>query len=256
MSELKKDPVLILRFDGEDLKEFLESTQFEPEISSIYSQIGAINLTLWKCITAALEKLTVKHGIPPSSDPWVLDNIVEPALQLLSLDQLEKPASEEIFIEEFRKFIGHIIKHLHEKPLIVAHVENTCDGSGIRRLLSNQFELNKLLDLVWRDLPKDSNAGGEFFRVAIDVLAPSIDLPHYGTVDQFDSMVNEICSMFDAKEEKILLEFKEMMTFVLGKLSLLLEENPICISSNSVVHEPLPSPAMVLPSSSLPLEEG
>lgn len=35
-------------------------------------------------------------------------------------------------------------QHLKEKPAIVAHSQNTFDGSGIKKLLSNKFELHKV----------------------------------------------------------------------------------------------------------------
>ncbi|KAI0530637.1 hypothetical protein KFK09_000183 [Dendrobium nobile] len=71
MAELKKIPILILRFDGECLKEFLASTQFEPEMINIFSQIEARSSSLRESIMMALEQLTVDHGLPPSSDSWV-----------------------------------------------------------------------------------------------------------------------------------------------------------------------------------------
>ncbi|PKU77201.1 uncharacterized protein LOC110107641 isoform X1 [Dendrobium catenatum] len=258
MAELKKIPILILRFDGECLKEFLASTQFDPEMINIFSQIEARSSSLRESIMMALEQLTVDHGLPPSSDSWVFDNIVDPALQILSVDQLEQPASEENFLKEFKKFICDIIKRLQEQPVIVAHTEKTFDGGGIRRLLSNKFELNKLLDLVWRDLQKESNvfSARRILQVALDRMATSADLPCYGTVDQVDTIVNEIFKLVDEKEISQLEQFKKIMTDILGNIMLQLEGNPISISSNSVVHEPLTSPSTVLPSSSLsPLPE-
>ncbi|KAL0928333.1 hypothetical protein M5K25_000208 [Dendrobium thyrsiflorum] len=210
MAELKKNPILILRFDGEYLKEFLASTQFEPEMINIFSQIGARSSSLRESIMMALEQLTVDHGLPPSSDSW-------------------------------------------EQPVIVAHTEKTFDGGGIRRLLSNKFELNKLLDLVWRDLPKESNllSAKQILQVALDRMATSADFPCSGTVDQVDTIVNEIFNLVDEKEISQLEQFKKIMTDILGNLMLQMEGNPISISSNSVVHEPLTSPSTVLPSSSL-----
>ena len=64
--------VLILRIDGEDLKEFVESTQFEPEAISIFSQLDHADTSLHKCLTMALGQLSVDHGMPPSSDPRVI----------------------------------------------------------------------------------------------------------------------------------------------------------------------------------------
>lgn len=37
-----------------------------------------------------------------------------------------------------------VANRLKEQPVIVAHSENTFDGSGVKRLLSNKFELDKV----------------------------------------------------------------------------------------------------------------
>jgi len=73
-----------------------------------------------------------------------MENVVEPVLQELSANQLDQPVSQEVFFQEFRKFLGIIALRLQQHPVIVAHTENTFDGSGIRRLLSNKFEFDKV----------------------------------------------------------------------------------------------------------------
>lgn len=69
---LKRDPVVILRIDGEDLHEFVNSPTFEPEILSIFSEIALPNGSLKDYIKKAFEKLTVDQGMPPATDPWVM----------------------------------------------------------------------------------------------------------------------------------------------------------------------------------------
>lgn len=68
---LKRDPIVILRIDGEDLFEFINSPGYEPEMASIFSQIESPNASLRDHIIEALGKLTVDQGIPPTSDSWV-----------------------------------------------------------------------------------------------------------------------------------------------------------------------------------------
>lgn len=69
---LKRDPIVILRIDGEDLEEFINGPAFESEMISIYSQIDLPEGSSVKdYIVKALEKLSVDQGMPPSSDPWV-----------------------------------------------------------------------------------------------------------------------------------------------------------------------------------------
>lgn len=70
---LKRDPVVILRIDGEDLKEFITGPGYESEMVSIYSQIDLPRGSSVKDYTVkALEKLGVDRGMPPSTDPWVI----------------------------------------------------------------------------------------------------------------------------------------------------------------------------------------
>lgn len=72
-----------------------------------------------------------------------MGNVLEPALESLG-DGLEQQVSQEIFLVEFKKAAESVVQLLHEQPAIVAHSENTFDGSGIKRLLSNKFELEKV----------------------------------------------------------------------------------------------------------------
>lgn len=61
---------------------------------------------------------------------------------------LDKPAAQETFLEEFKKVALSVVDFLKEKPVIVAHSENTFDGRGVKRLLSNKFELDRVYFIV------------------------------------------------------------------------------------------------------------
>jgi hypothetical protein len=76
-----------------------------------------------------------------------MENVVQPALQSCAGHDLDKPVSQETFLVEFKKVAEFVAQHLKEQPVIVAHSENTFDGSGVRRLLSNKFELDKVFFL-------------------------------------------------------------------------------------------------------------
>lgn len=69
---------------------------------------------------------------------------MEPALQSCAGPDWNKPVSQETFLVEFKKVAEYVAELLREQHVIVAHSENTFDGSGIRRLLSNKFELDKV----------------------------------------------------------------------------------------------------------------
>jgi hypothetical protein len=69
---LKRDPIVILRIDGEDLQEFVERPGFEMDAVTIFSELQSENASLSQCLMKGLKQLTVEDGMPPSSDPWVM----------------------------------------------------------------------------------------------------------------------------------------------------------------------------------------
>ncbi|XP_017971979.1 PREDICTED: uncharacterized protein LOC108660990 [Theobroma cacao] len=251
---LKRDPIVILRIDGEDLLEFINGPSYEAEMVSVFSQLGSDDTSLRDCLVKALEKLTVDQGMPPSSDSWVMSNIVEPALQSWDSNEQEKPVSQETFLEEFKKVAERVAQNLKEQPVIVAHSENIFDGSSIKRLLSNKFELDKSLNTALENVPKDRNGkvSKEYLRVVLDIVAPSAGLPPIGAVEQINKVVADVFSMINADDGKMVKEdeFKKLLAEILGSIMLQLEGNPISVSSNSVVHEPLASSSTVLQPSS------
>ncbi|KAK8945274.1 hypothetical protein KSP40_PGU017711 [Platanthera guangdongensis] len=244
---LKRDPIVILRIDGEDLKEFVESSRFETEAVFIFCGFESSGVPLSNCLVEGLGQIIVANGMPPASDSWVFSNVVEPALRFFPNDLLEMPASQETFLEHFKILLRGIVQRLQERPVIVAHSENTFNGSGIRRLLANKFELDKLLDEAWKDLPKDRHGKvlTEYLRIALDKMSASADLPPYGAVAQVDDVLNEASKMVHAGEAKLVdkEEFLKLMKEILGCIMLQLEGSPIFVSSNSVVHEILNSPS-------------
>lgn len=247
---LKRDPIVILRMDGEDLEEFINGPSYEPEMASIFSQIESPDGSMRDFIIKALDKLTVEQGIPPSSDSWVMSNIVEPGIQSCAIDEHGKPVSQETFLVEFKKIADCVAQRLKEQPVIVAHSENTFDGSGIKRLLSNKFELDKTMTAALENVPKDRNGklSKDYLRVALDAVAASAGLPPIGAVALMDVVVSEAFKMVNADDGKLVKEdeFKKLLTEILGSIMLQLEGNPIAISSNSVVHEPLAAPSSTL----------
>ncbi|XP_047047769.1 uncharacterized protein LOC124652770 [Lolium rigidum] len=247
---LQRDPIVILRMNGEDLNEFVDSSTYETEAVAIFSQVQSGNASLRQCLAAALRQLTVDQGMPPVSDSLVVENIIEPATQQLSADQLDGPASQEAFFQEFRKYLGIIAHRLQERPVIVAHSENTFDGAGVKKILSNKAEFDKLLDSMWGDVPKEhkDRTSKKYIRVAFDRMAASVNLPPYGAVDQVDAVVNEAFKMVNAEDGKPVdeAEFKKLLTEVLGAVMLQLDGKTISVSSNTVLHEPMSTPSSLL----------
>ncbi|KAL6211902.1 hypothetical protein ACLB2K_017125 [Fragaria x ananassa] len=250
---LMRDPIVILRIDGEDLLEYINGPTYEAEMVATHSLIESAGGTLRDCIIKAFEMLTVEQGMPPSSDPWVVSNIVEPALQSCAGPDWNKPVSQETFLVEFKKVAEYVAELLREQHVIVAHSEITFDGSGIRRLLSNKFELDKTLNAAIETVPKDHTGklSKEYLRVALDVVAPSAGLPPLGAVEQMDKLILDAFNLTNADDGKLLKEdeFKKILTEILGSIMLQLEGNPISVYSNSVVHEPIASASTLLQTS-------
>jgi hypothetical protein len=69
---------------------------------------------------------------------------------------------------------------------------------------------------------------------------------------QMDEVISEVFKMMNADDGKLVKEdeFKKMLTEIMGSIMLQLESNPVSISSNSVVHEPLASSTTLLQPSS------
>ena len=69
---LKRDPIVILRIDGEELHEYISSPAFETDMVLIFSETATPNATMCDHIVKALQKLGVDQGLPPISDSWVI----------------------------------------------------------------------------------------------------------------------------------------------------------------------------------------
>lgn len=247
---LKRDPIVILRIDGEDLLEFVKSSSFEPEMISIFSEIASPEGSIRDCIIKAFQKLKVEQGMPPAADSWVMSNVLEPVLQTCDISQNNENVTQDMFLVEFKNVAERVALHLREQPVIVAHSENTFDGSGIKKLLSNKYELDKALDTAIKSVPKDRSGkiSKEYLRVVLDFVAPSAGLPPFGAVAQMDNIITDALKMMDADDGKIIRdeEFKKKMYEVLGSIMLQLEGSPVAVSTNSVVHEPLTSASTLL----------
>ncbi|KAK9677597.1 hypothetical protein RND81_11G154400 [Saponaria officinalis] len=248
---LKRDPIVILRIDGEDLQEFVNTPSFEVDALSLFSDVESSDATLHDLVVKALQKLGVDQGLPPTNDPWVMSNIIEPALTTLAESASnEKPVSQETFVKAFKDTLAKIVERLKEQPVIVAHTENTYDGSTIKSLLANKFETDKVLDAAVGAIPKDKHGklSKDYLKVALDSLGPSAGLPPYGAIDEMDKVMNNVFEMVEAKDGKLVKEeeFKKLLLEILGSLMLQLEGNPVSVSANSVVHEPLADTSSVL----------
>lgn len=247
---LKRDPIVILRMDGEDLLEFVNGPSYYTEMTSIFSQIQNSSTSLRELVIEAFGRLNVDRGIPPTSDSWVFNNIVDPALLSQALD---RPVSDqETFLEEFKKVALSVVNCLKEKPVIVAHSENTFDGSGVKRLLSNKFELEKTLNTTLGNLPKDRNGkiSKDYLQVTLDVVSPSAGLPPVGAIEEMDKVISEAFKTMNNGDDKKMMikeeEFNKILIEILGSIMLQLEGSPIAVSSNSVLHEPLSASSTLL----------
>ncbi|VFQ78385.1 unnamed protein product [Cuscuta campestris] len=246
---LERDPIVILRMDGEDLLEFVNNPSFESEMVSIFSEIESRDGSLKDYIIRAFEKLTVDQGVPPASDTWVMSNIVRPAVESCSTGQ--DTVTQDGFVVECKNAALIMAQRLKEQPVIVAHSENTFDGSGIKRLLSNKYELDKTLESAVKNVPKDRHGkmSKNYLRVTLDLLAASAGLPPIGAVDEMDKIIDRTVKMLDGDDGKMVKdeeEFKKLLRETLGGLMVHLQGNAVSVSTNSVVHEPLTSASTLL----------
>ncbi|MCL7050923.1 hypothetical protein MKW94_003916 [Papaver nudicaule] len=256
-------PILILRMDGEDLLDFIKSPGYESEMKTIFRSIGNEEVYLKDYLMEAVKQLTVDHGMPPSSDTFVMDHIVQPALEAYVKDGsgdsrgfssiIRDDNMTTFLLEEFEK-LGHIlVQHLKEQPIIVAHTQITFDGSKIKELLSNNKSdlLEKALDMAVKETQKDENSVApcaEILRAVLDQLGPLTGLPPYGAVHEIDKIVDEVLLLkMKAQEEEEenkgmededkVKHLKMSMRKLLEHVMLELEANkPISVSSNSVIH--------------------
>lgn len=77
---------------------------------------------------------------------------------------------------------------------------------------------------------------------------PFIEHSRMCLILQMDKVIGEVFKMVNADDAKVVKEdeFKKLLTEILGNIMLQLEGNPISVSSNSVVHEPLDSSSTLL----------
>ncbi|KAK8582451.1 hypothetical protein V6N13_069228 [Hibiscus sabdariffa] len=100
------------------------------------------------------------------------------------------------------------------------------------------------------NVPKDRHGkiSTGYLHVVLDAVAPSTGLPPIVAVEQIDKIVADVFSTTHADDKKTVKEdeFKKLLTEILWTIMLQLEDNPITVSSSSVVHEPLESSSSIL----------
>lgn len=234
---LKRDPVSLVTIDGRLLHNYARSRAFEIDALAIFTEIDNSQPSLEK----VLGKLTVEQGMPPASDPWVIEKIIKPAAESCGFHQLingERTVSQEEFVKAFRNVVLEVASRLEKSPVTVAHSEKTYDGKSIQKFVKKRDELDNALQTIWKSLPKDPRGTlpREYLRVALDMIGPAAGLPPLGAVEQMDRVVSEIFKMVAADEGGVLKqnEFNKLLLEILGSLMLQLEGNPISVSSNAV----------------------
>lgn len=253
---LERDALVILRMDGEDLLEFVKGPSYEHDMISIFSQIDMASGSFSDCTAKILQLLSVDHGMPPLSDSWVMTNIVEPVLQSFANHCEASPITEEMMLEEFKKVAETLAQLLKDQPVIVAHYEQTFDGTGIRRLLSSKFELNKALEVAMKDIHRDDDGkvSKDHLQAVLGVVGPAAGLPPFGTIHQMDTLVKDAIgsNITIADDRKMILkdDLKKLVTSILENMMVRLQETPVVVSSNTVLHEPLSSTSPAETSSS------
>jgi len=235
---LKRDPVSLITIDGGLLHNYARSPALEFDALATFTEADNSKPSLEK----ALGNLTVEQGMPPSSDPWVMEKIVKPAAASCGFHRLSNPqrsVGREEFVEAFRNVVLEVASRLEKLPVTVAHSEKIYDGKSIQKFVRKKDELDQALQMIWKSLPKDPRGTlpREYLRVGLDMIGPAAGLPPLGSVEQMDRVVAEIFKMVEADEGGVLKqnEFNKLVLEILGSLMLQLEGNPILVSSNAAV---------------------
>ncbi|XP_047314001.1 uncharacterized protein LOC124917682, partial [Impatiens glandulifera] len=189
-NHLKKESVVILRLEGEDLLKFLNSPDFE---TVTIPPLWEIDGCFLHCVMNALMNLTVDHGMPPVSDTWVKRNILIPSLDLGYVHiHDEDLITRETILEELKKAVRRIAQYLKENPVILARNECIYDGSEIKKLLSNKLELNKIIDDMMQNLEMDDTLDS-FARTFISV---SMGFSQFGK-EKTDNLIVDMMKNLD-----------------------------------------------------------
>lgn len=232
---LKRDPVSLLTLDGRLLQHYARSQAFEFDAIATFTNFHNSKPSL----EIGVANITVEQGMPPASDPWVMEKIVKPAAESCGFHELIINVSAEEFVEALRSVVLEVASRLEKSPVTVAHSKKIYDGKSIQKFVKNKDEVDKALQTTWKSLPKDPRGTlpREYLRVALDMIGPPAGLPPLGAVEQIDGVVSEIFKMVEADEGGVLKqnEFNKLLLQILGSLMLQLEGNPITVSSNALV---------------------
>ncbi|KAH9314032.1 hypothetical protein KI387_022659, partial [Taxus chinensis] len=187
---LERDPIFLQNINGEELQRYANSAEFEVDALAIYSEPDEEDKSIQSLIIQALGNISVENGMPPTSDQSVMKNKVEPAVESLStcinLHAPRGDLDQVAFVEVFRKAVEHAAWQLKVTPVTVARSEKTYDGKSVARLLRQKSELEKVLHMTWKSLPRDRHGSlsREYLRVGLDILAPDVGLPPLGIVEE------------------------------------------------------------------------
>ncbi|GLJ37032.1 hypothetical protein SUGI_0750380 [Cryptomeria japonica] len=226
--------ICFVTLDGHLLKNYALSTDFTMDALAIFSEFKTAHLP----IQSVLSRFTVEQGMPPTSNPWVIKNIVKEVLKSWPLKSANtaKPAE---FVEALRGVLMGVAMRLKTTPLKMAHTVTTYDGKSLLQFLTNKHQMIKALEMTWKSLPKEEHGKliKEYVGVALDILSPATGLPHCGTVQEMDKIVSSELKMVDGVEGGVLnrKEFKKVMVEVVGRIMNELERNPVSVSSDVVI---------------------
>ncbi|OAY42107.1 uncharacterized protein LOC110622113 [Manihot esculenta] len=224
--ELKDNPLVVSILDGNTLRLFLEDEDdFAMLSENIFTDLdtkdkGKISKGE---IRNALVHMGVEMGIPPFEEFPLLNDI---------LKRHGAEGEEELGQSQFAELLQHILQEvadtLAQKPVAVIHNIKIVNGSKLRKLLTDEKQLNNVTEKMLHR-KKDDQKNTEIIRGFLEENGKELGLPpseaNEAVILLYDAVFADVESGKCAAESEDV--FRELVKEILEKFAEQLEANPI-----------------------------
>ncbi|OAY44237.1 uncharacterized protein LOC110620392 [Manihot esculenta] len=227
--ELKDNPLVVSILDGNTLRLFLEDEDdFAMLAENIFTDLdiedkGKITKAEMR---NALVHMGVEMGVPPFEEFPLLNDILKKhgAEGEVELGQLQ-------FAELLQPILQEIAETLAQKPVAVIHNTEIVNGCKIRKLLTDEKQLNDVAEKILQEKrsKKDYQNNTEIIRRFLEANGKELGLPpseaNEAVVLLYDAVFADVQSGKCAAESEEV--FRELVKEILEKFAEQLEANPI-----------------------------
>ncbi|GAV75776.1 hypothetical protein CFOL_v3_19252 [Cephalotus follicularis] len=219
--ELKDNPLVISILDGNTLRQFLEDEDdFAMIAENLFTDLdttdkGKISKNE---IPNALGYMGVEMGVPPISEFPLLNDI---------LNKHGAEGEEELGQAQFAQVLQAVLQDLAdalaEKLVVFVRNIKITNGSKLRKLLSNEKQLNNVIEKIFRerDNKKDVIGSIEIIRGFLEENGKELGLPpseaNEAVVLLYDAVFADLGSAKNAFKEDD--EFRELVKDILEKFA-------------------------------------